>query len=152
MKKSILLIVFKDSRSGITYTSQQIPNRRRRGNIFTQQPRAIGGPQTESESFKLMLTEDILRTVLRYTNRKVQELGRTLPKQQNYHDFSMDEFQAGLAIFLRAGSDRDNFTELENLWLVGDSKPFHRAIMSLNRFKCFLNCIPFDNWHAREQK
>ena len=64
----------------------------------------------------------------------------------------MDEFQAGLAIFLRAVSDRDNFTELENLWLVGNSKPFHRAIMSLNRFKCFLRCIPFDNWHAREQK
>ena len=89
-----------------------------------QQPRAIGRPQTKIESFKLKLTEDILRIVLRYTNRKVRVLQRTLPKPQNYHDFSMDEFQAGLAIFLRAGSDGDNFTKLENLWLVGDSKPF----------------------------
>ena len=99
-----------------------------------------------------MLTKDIQQTVLRYSNRKIRELRRTLPKPQNYHDFSMDEFQAGLAIFLRAGSDRDNFTELENLWLIGNGKPFYRAVMSLNRFKCFLRCIRFDNWHTREQR
>ena len=99
-----------------------------------------------------MLTEDILQTVLRYTNQKVRELCHTLPKPQNYHDFSMEKFQAGLAIFLRASSDRDNFTELENLWLVGDSKPLYTAVMSLNRFKCFLRCTRFDNWHTREQR
>ena len=99
-----------------------------------------------------MLMEDILRTVLRYTNRKVWELCRTLPKPQHYHDFLMNEFQAGLALLLRAGSDKDNFTELKNLWLVGDSKPFYRAVMSLNRFKCFLRSNRFDNWHTQEQR
>ena len=103
------------SRSGITYTSQQIPNRRRRRNILTQQPSAICRPQTERQSFKLMLTQDILRTAIRYTNRTIREFRRTLPRQQNYDDFSMVEFQSRLATFLRASSDRDNFTELENL-------------------------------------
>ena len=140
------------SKSGISYTTQEIPNRRRRRNILTQRPRAIATPQTDIESFEHMLTEEIIRTVLRNTNRKVRELRRTLSTPQNYHNFSMEEFKAALALILRAGSDRDNFTELKNLWEVGDSKPFYRAVMSLNRFKCFLRCIRFDNWHTREQR
>ena len=39
------------SRSGISYTTQEIPNRRRRRNTLTQTPRAIATPQTECESF-----------------------------------------------------------------------------------------------------
>ena len=80
------------------------------------------------------------------------EVRRTLSTPQNYHDFSKEEFKAALAVTLRAGSDRDNFTELQNLWDVGDSKLFYRAVMSLNRFKCFLRCVRFDNWHTREQR
>ena len=137
-------------RSGISNTNQKIPNRRRRRNTLTQTPRAIATPQTECESFEHMITEEIMRTVLRYTNRKCREVRRTLSTAQNYHDFSMKEFKAALAVILRANSDRDNFTELQNLWDVGDSKPFYRAVMSLNRFKCFLRCVRFNNWHTRE--
>ena len=93
-----------------------------------------------------------MRTVLRYTNRKCREVRRTLSTPQNYHDFSMQEFKAALAVILRAGSDRNNFTELQNLWDVGDSKPFYTAVMSLNRFKCFLICVRFDNGHTPEQR
>ena len=57
-----------------------------------------------------------------------------------------------MAAILQAGSDRDNCTELQNLWDVGDSKPFYRAVMSLNCFKCFLRCVRFDKWHTREQR
>ena len=39
-----------------------------------------------------MITEEIMRTVLRYTNRKCREFRRTLPTPQNYYDFSMEEF------------------------------------------------------------
>ena len=35
------------SRSGISYTTQEIPNRRRHQNTLTQTPRAIATPQTE---------------------------------------------------------------------------------------------------------
>ena len=64
----------------------------------------------------------------------------------------MDELKAGLAIILRAGSDRDNFTELDNLWQPQDSRPFYRAVMSLVRFKFLLRCLRFDNWHTREER
>ena len=64
----------------------------------------------------------------------------------------MEEFKTALAVILRAGSDGDNFMELQNLWDVGDSKPFYWEVMFLNRFKCFLRCVRFDNWHTREQR
>ena len=92
-----------------------------------------------------MITEEIMQTVLRCTNRKCREVRRTLSTPQNYYDFSMEEFKAALAVILLAGSDRNNFTELQNLWDVGDSKPFYRAVIYLNCFKCFLRCVRFDN-------
>ena len=92
-----------------------------------------------------MIKKEIVRTVLRCTNIKCWEVARILSTPQNYHNFSMEEFKAALAVILGAGSDRDNFRELRNLWDVGDSKPFYRVVISLNRFKCFLRCIRFDN-------
>ena len=62
------------SRSGISYTTQAIPNRRRLRNTLTQTPRAIATPQTECESFEHTITEEIMQTVLRYTNRKCREV------------------------------------------------------------------------------
>ena len=40
------------SRSGISHTTQEILNRRRRRNTLTQTPRANATPQTECESFE----------------------------------------------------------------------------------------------------
>ena len=57
----------------------------------------------------------------------------------------MDELKAGLAIMLRAGSNGDNFMELDNLWQPEDSKLFCRAVMSLVRFKFLLRRLRFDN-------
>ena len=71
-----------------------------------------------------MITKEIMQTVLRYTNRKCREVRRTLSTPQNYHDFSMEKFKFALAVILRAGNDRDNFTKLQNLWHVGDSNLF----------------------------
>ena len=103
------------SRSGIEYSTRSIPARRRMRNILTQSSKVIANPRSKMESFELLLSEDILRTVLMHTNRKVREIRRTLSRLQPFKTFSMDELKAGLAIILRAGSDRDNFTELDNL-------------------------------------
>ena len=46
----------------------------------------------------------------------------------------------------------DNFTELENLWKVGDSKLFDRAVMLIDCFKCFLRSIRVDKWQTLEQR
>ena len=103
------------SRSGIEYSTRPIPARRRMRNILTQSSKVIANPLSEIESFKLFLSEDILQTVLMHTNRKAREIRRTLSRLQPFKTFSMDKLKAGLAIIFRAGSHRDNFTELDNL-------------------------------------
>ena len=140
------------SRKGIEYSTPPIPARRRMQNILTQSSKVIANFRIDIESFKLFLSEDILRTVLMHTNSKAREIRRTLSRLQPFKTFSMDELKAGLSIILRAGSDRDNFTELDNLWQPEDSKPFYRAVMSLVRFKFLLRCLQFDNWHTREAR
>ena len=88
--------------------------------------------------------------VLRHTNRKV----RDLLAQANHHLyymalFSYEEFLACIAILLRAGSDRDNFTSLHKMWNSVDGKPFYRAVIFKNRFKFFLRAIRFGNYRTR---
>ena len=83
--------------------------------ILTQSSKVIANPQSEIESFELFLSKDILRTVLMHTNRKVRQIRITVSRRQSLKTFFMDELKAGLAIILRAGSDRNNFTELDNL-------------------------------------
>ena len=87
-----------------------------------------------------------------HTNRKVREIRRSISRAHIAKIFSMDELKAGLPIILRAGSDRDNFTELADLWVPADSKPFYRAVMTLCQMQFLLRCIRFDNWHTREDR
>ena len=140
------------SRRGIKYSTRPIPARPRMLNILIQSSKVIANPQSEIESFDLFLSEDILRTVLMRTNRKAREIRITLSRLQPFKTFSMDELKADLAIILRAGSDRDNFTKLDNLWQPEDSKPFSRAIMSLVHLKFFLRCLRLNNWYTREER
>ena len=63
-----------------------------------------------------------------------------------YKNFISQEVEAGFAIMIRAGLDRDNFTNLNNLWDPIDSRPFYRVTMALNRLKFLLRCMHFDNY------
>ena len=101
------------SRKEIEYSTPPISARRRMRNTLIQSSKVIANPR-DIESFELFLSEDILRTVLMHTNRKAREISRTLSTPQPFKIFSMDELKVGLAIILRAESDRDNFTKLDN--------------------------------------
>jgi hypothetical protein len=101
----------------------------------------------------LYLPEEILRTVLRHTNRKVRDIQDQAGNHLFYMgQFSYDEFSACISILLRSGSDRDNFTSLDEMWTVTDGKPFYRAVISKSRFKFFLRTIRFDNYRTREER
>ena len=59
-----------------------------------------------------------------------------------YKNFTSQEVEAGFAIMIRAGLDRDNFTDSHCLWDPIDSRPFDRVPMTLNRFKFLLRaCV-----------
>ena len=63
-----------------------------------------------------------------------------------YKNFTSQEVEAGFAIMIRAGYDRDNFTDLPRLWDSIGSRPLYRVTMALNRFKFLLRCMHFDNY------
>ena len=121
-------------------------------NILTQSSKVIASSWSDIESFELFLSKDILQTVLLHTNWKTSEIRRTLSRLQPFKTFSMDKLKAGLAIILQVGSNRDNFTELDNLLQPEDSKLFYQAVMFLVRFKFLLRCLQFDNWHTQEER
>ena len=137
-----------------TYSSRPFPQRLRRRNILTQEARTSANPSSEKEAFMLFYDIDIILQILRETNRKVRDVRREcrLPVNSVTKEFTEIELEAGIAIILRAGLDRDNFTSLESLWDACDSRPFYRVVMPLRRFKFLLRCMRFDNHRTRPQR
>ena len=111
-----------------------MPAQRRQRNIINKAPRAIAQPQSEKESLECLVSKEIFRTILLHTNRKLREIQRNL-HQVHYLTsmFSIEELKASIVIMLRAGCDRNNFTDLRDLWKPSDSTPFYGTVMSLNR-------------------
>ena len=50
---------------------------------------------------------------------------------------------------IRAGLDKNNFTDLRRLWDPIERRPFYRVTLALNRFKLLLRCMRFDNYRNR---
>ena len=139
--------------AGIKYSERPFEHRRRQRNVIDFHPRASVNPQSELEAFQLFMSDDILLQIQRYTNRKVIELRRVVPKTYGFMStFSLDEVKACIGIILYAGSDHDNFTEVTDLWDPIEGKPLYKATMSINRFQFFLRAIRFDNFRSRSQR
>ena len=131
-----------------TYYNNPFPSRLRRGNILTQQPRIIAAPKHEVDAFKIFYRPEIILQIVRETNRKARDVRHECKLSPNsvYKNFTSQEVEAGLAIMVRAGMDRDNFTDLHRLWDPIDSRPLYRVTVAMNRFKFVLRCMRFDNY------
>ena len=117
-----------------TYYNNPFPSRLRRRNILTQQPRIIAAPDHEVDAFKIFYRPEIILQIVRETNRKATDVRHECKLSLNsvYKNFTSQEVEAGLAIMIRAGLDRDNFADLHRLWDPIDSRPFYRVTMALN--------------------
>ena len=107
-------------------------------NVITETARAVVRLQSEKESFKCLVSEEILRAVLMHTNRKMQQIQRNLHACYSTNAFSMEELKADIAIVLRAGRDRDNFSDLIDLWNPSDSRPFYRTLNASESTETFI--------------
>jgi hypothetical protein len=132
------------SPNGTVWTDQEPPARRLVRNImnFQQGPRII--PRTEMEAFHLFIDEVILRTIQKYTNRRMKAIGK--------RPFSFVEIKACIAVVIRAGADRDNLSHIESLFNMKDSRPFYSCAISKNRFQSFMRYISFDNKLTRKER
>jgi len=132
------------SPNGIEWLAEKPRGRLLARNIINFHPGPTVQPSSESESFSFFITEPILRTILRHTNRRVVALGRK--------PFTYAELKAGLAIIIRAGADRDNISLIESLFDPKDSKPFYSCAMSKNRIRLLLRHITLDNKADRRER
>jgi len=132
------------SKVGVIYSREPIPDRRRNRNILTQRPRFLVSTSSPLDSFLLFLPEEITRTILMHTNRKAAILRHQFSTHFNIcsplhkYNFTLDELMAGIGILLRAGKDRDNRTDLNELWNHIEGRHFFKACMSCKRFKFLL--------------
>lgn len=141
---SSLDLVQHVSPSGILWDANPPPLRRLNRNIvdFRSGPRIV--PRSEYEAFSLFIDEIILRTIQRYTNRRMRARGK-LP-------FTFNEVKAAIGIIIRAGADRDNMSSVESLFNPKDSRPFYSCAMAKNRFRHFLRYVTFDNKVTRRRR
>ena len=140
------------SLNGVLHKSRSIPVRNRQRKIVTETPKVMVQLLNKKESFQQMVTIEILRTTMMYTNQKVKEFKRNLPKAcYSAKTFSIDELPAVLAIIKNAGRDRDNFIALD-LSKPADTRPFYRLPasrkMCLSQFKFLQRSLQFENWHT----
>lgn len=136
---------------GIVYSKTPYQHRIRERDILRERPTTVIQPTSVTESFSLIFTSEILYHILRCTNIKVRSLNSS-PYPRNKGVFTIDELKACIGVLLRAGADRDNFTDIDDLWKVSDSKPFYRATISKSRFKFFLVVVRFDDFRTREAR
>ena len=101
------------SASGVRYSREPILPALCRRNVLRGRPRALSNPTLPLQAFKLFHSDEILSIILRETNRKVQQLNREL--NLRLWNFTRNELLAAIAILLRAGVDRDNFTDITQL-------------------------------------
>jgi hypothetical protein len=130
--------------NGIVWQNEIPPPRRLARNIMNIRPGHRIIPLSSLDAFMLFVDEVLLRTALRYTNRRMRAVGK--------HPFSFREMKAGIAIIIRAGADRDNLSTVESLFHPNDSRPFYSCALSKNRFRQFMRYITFDNKYTRRER
>ena len=97
-----------------TYYSQPFQSRLRGRNILTQRARIDASPDCQINAFKLFYRPEIIFLIVRETNRKARDVRHQYGLLPNlvYKDFIIEEVETGIAIMIRTGLDRDNFTDL----------------------------------------
>lgn len=105
-------------------------------------------PATKSlevcETFKLLISDEIISIIVRESNRKAQF-------DNDPDKFTAAEIYAFIGLMLHAGASRSNRENLKDLW-QRNAHPIYRATMSRNRFSLILKYIRFDNGATREAR
>ena len=110
-----------------TYYAQPFQSRLRRKNILIQRARIDANLDCEINAFKLCYRPEIIFLIVRETCQKARDVRHQYGLLPNlvYKNFTIKEVEAGIAIMICAGLDRDNFTGLRRLWDPIESRPFY---------------------------
>lgn len=109
---------------------------------------------TMAECFHLFISENIIDIIVKYTNKKAQEVYNRKELRSSWKPVDRIEVNAFLGLLLtigRFGESRENKNDLwtKNLSLSG---LLYAAVMSCNRFRQILQFIRFDDFTTREKR
>ena len=132
------------SPSGIDWSSMSPPVRHLERNVIRFREGTTVNPANELQAFSLFINDTILRTIQRWTNKRL--------KLRKRRKMSFRELKSWFAVIIRSGADRDGMSQLSSHFSEKDSKPFYRCAMSKNRTKEILETISLDNKVTRAEK
>jgi len=106
--------------------------------------------ETKSDCFKVYVTDDMMQTVVKYTNDEMRRIvgGET---DSFKRPVEVEELQAIFGLLFGIGSTKGSGESVHALWKEGPfSRAFFRAVMSRERFKWLIKHLRFDNKDTRE--
>lgn len=131
-------------------------------NIIKRKPGPVTSVQTIVETFKLFIINDILDTIVLYTNiyakryydqqnKKRLDFNTHHRKLMKWKELDRTELEAFIGLLIQAGVSHANHQSIDELWNISKSCPIYRATMSLKRFQNLLRFIRFDDRENRDE-
>lgn len=115
--------------------------------------------KTESikETFKLLLTNEIMDIIICETNQEAECSFRLWndahpDSKRKWKALTQIEFEAFIGLLLSAGVNQVGLESLQEMWSVRNGKPIFRATMSYDRFCAILRYLRFNNKETREAR
>ncbi|XP_049301827.1 uncharacterized protein LOC125775358 isoform X3 [Bactrocera dorsalis] len=112
---------------------------------------------TISETFKLIMSDEICDIIFRESNRKARQFfyddnaKHPTREPRSWISITESEFDAYLGILLLSGVTHSGYVHTKDFWNT-KSHPLYRAAMSVRRFWEISRFIRFDNGNTRQQR
>lgn len=135
------------------------PSRTRQHNIVSEQaglkgPALRNNEMSPEETWNLLLTDDMIQSIVRYTNQKL-EAKYVTPLSRPYYAKNVDscELRAYFGLLLLSAIFKSNHEDVRSLWASDfTGRDIFRGVMGLNRFLFIHFHITFDDFSTREQR
>lgn len=149
-------VIGKDNKTKWTMRPPSTARRTKSHNIVVHLPGVKGEAKkakTVLECWECLFTEDILETMIKYTNQYIDTIKGRFSRERDIKHTDLIELRAFIGLLYLAGAYRGNRQSLEELWgTEGDGIEKFRLVMSIKRFKLLIRCLRFDDRTSRTQR
>ncbi|RZF45385.1 hypothetical protein LSTR_LSTR002828 [Laodelphax striatellus] len=115
-------------------------------------PAQIGDNPTPTSIWNLLFTENMLNTVLKWTNEKINK-ERPNYDEHAWHETDVCELRAFLGLLFYSAIFKSNRADYKSLYATdGSGRDIFRCVISKSRFGVLLNCLRFDDPTTRGER
>ncbi|XP_076666512.1 piggyBac transposable element-derived protein 4 isoform X1 [Andrena cerasifolii] len=128
-------------------TNPSVPNPSREPSLTNKSEHI----ETMEDCFHLFINEEILHTIIFYTNKKAEA---NMPPNKKWKPVDSIEIDAFFGLLLLTGRFRESHESKHDLWEVNEafSRRFYAATMSRDRFIDILRYMRFDDTVTRAER